>query len=125
MRFLYFYFMKDHPDRVRAVASEHAAYWRGIGLDGYLGGPFFDRSGGLIMFDGQSLEQAERLVARDPFHQQDLLQDYWVREWMVERPEVEQLERTVEMEPSDEDDHAASGHGTQGRGSDATARPRG
>jgi hypothetical protein len=32
MRFLYVYM------RVRAVAHEHAAYWRGLGLDGFLGG---------------------------------------------------------------------------------------
>jgi hypothetical protein len=47
MRFLYFYLMRDAPDRVRAVAPEHAAYWRELGLPDYLGGPFVDRSGGL------------------------------------------------------------------------------
>jgi hypothetical protein len=39
MRFLYFYLMKDAPDRVRATAPEHAAYWRNLGLRDYLGGP--------------------------------------------------------------------------------------
>src|SRR4051794_6870350 len=29
MRCSYVYFMKDDPDRVAAVAAEHAAYWRG------------------------------------------------------------------------------------------------
>jgi hypothetical protein len=29
MRFLYVYLMKDDPDRVRAVAPEHAASGRG------------------------------------------------------------------------------------------------
>jgi hypothetical protein len=46
MRFLYFYLMKDAPDRVRATAPKHAAYWRELGLGDYLGGPFADRSGG-------------------------------------------------------------------------------
>jgi uncharacterized protein YciI len=92
VRLLYFYFMKDHPDRVRAIAPEHAAYWRGIGLDGYFGGPFVDRSSGLIIFDGDSLEQAQHLVVRDPFLQKDLLQDHWVKEWMVESPDVGQAE---------------------------------
>lgn len=97
MRFLYFYLMKDEPDRIRAIAPEHAAYWQRLELNGYLGGPFVDRFGGLITFDVQSLEQAEQLVARDPFLQQDLLQDHWVKEWMVEPPDVAQI-RTIEME---------------------------
>jgi hypothetical protein len=36
-------------------------------LSGYLGGPFSDHSGGLILFEGDSLGHAQRLVARDPF----------------------------------------------------------
>jgi hypothetical protein len=39
MRFWYFYFMKDAPDRVRATAPEHASYWRELGLRAYLGDP--------------------------------------------------------------------------------------
>jgi hypothetical protein len=31
MRFLYLYLMRDVPDRVRAAAPEHAAYWRALG----------------------------------------------------------------------------------------------
>ena len=50
MRCSYIYFRKDNPDRVAAVAPEHAAYWRGLELRDYLGGPVADRSGGLISF---------------------------------------------------------------------------
>jgi hypothetical protein len=39
MRFVHVYAMKPEPDRVRAVAPRHAAYWHGLGLGGYLGGP--------------------------------------------------------------------------------------
>ena len=69
MRFLYFYLMRDAPDRVRAVAPEHAAYWRELAPPDYLGGPFVDRSGGLITFEIASVDEAERLVADDPFEQ--------------------------------------------------------
>ena len=55
MRILYFYLMSDALDRVRAVAPGHAAYWRDLGLGHYLGGPFADRSGGLITFEAGSL----------------------------------------------------------------------
>jgi len=58
--------MKHDPDRVRTVAPEHAAYWRNLGLPGYAGGPFADRSGGLITFDADSLEQAAGIIAADP-----------------------------------------------------------
>ncbi len=70
MRFLYFYLMKDAPDRVRGVAPDHAAYWR--------------RSGGLITFEAESGADAEALVADDPFSREDLLEHRWVKEWMLD-----------------------------------------
>jgi uncharacterized protein YciI len=84
MRVLYFYLMRDAPDRVRTVAPEHAAYWRGLGLRDYLGGPFADRSGGLITFEIPSAEEGERLVADDPFVREDLLERRWVKEWSID-----------------------------------------
>jgi uncharacterized protein YciI len=67
MRFSYFYFMKEDPERVRAVAPQHVAHWRGLGLREYVGGPFADKSGGLITFEAPSVEAAERHVGNDPF----------------------------------------------------------
>lgn len=58
MRVLYLYWMKDDPDQVGAIAPRHASYWRELGLREYVGGPFGDRSGGLITFEVDSLEQA-------------------------------------------------------------------
>jgi uncharacterized protein YciI len=84
MRFSYFYFMKEDPDRVRVVAPQHAAHWRKLGLREYLGGPFADRSGGLITFEARSSEEAEQLVADDPFVREELLESRWVKEWHVE-----------------------------------------
>jgi len=81
MRFAYLYFMKDDPDAVRAVAPAHAAYWRGLAMPGYVGGPFADRSGGLITFEIASQEQAEQLVVDDPFVREGLLERRWVKEW--------------------------------------------
>jgi uncharacterized protein YciI len=37
------------------------------------GGPFADRSGGLITFEADSGAEAERLVANDPFLRGDLI----------------------------------------------------
>ncbi len=84
MRIAYLYLMRDDPDRVRAVAPEHAGYWRDLGLPGYVGGPFTDRSGGLITFDADSLEQAEGIIAADPFVLEELLESSVVKQWMPE-----------------------------------------
>jgi uncharacterized protein YciI len=83
-RFAYFYFMKNEPDGIRRVAPEHAAYWRTQDLDDYKGGPFGDRSGGLITFEASDLAAAEHLVANDPFRLADLLADKWLKEWQPE-----------------------------------------
>jgi uncharacterized protein YciI len=84
MRILFFYLMSDAPDRVRSVAPRHAAYWREFGLDHYLGGPFADRSGGLITFEADSISEAEQLVANDPFVREDLLERRWVKAWAID-----------------------------------------
>jgi hypothetical protein len=87
MRVAYFYFMKQEPYRVRAAAPSHAAYWQALALDRYRGGPFADRSGGLIVFDGESQEHAERLVSGDPFLREGLLEQHWIKEWLADPEE--------------------------------------
>jgi uncharacterized protein YciI len=84
VRFLYFYLMKHDPDAVRAAAAEHASYWHSLGLANYLGGPFADRSGGLITFEAESSAEAEQLVADDPFPQQGLIEQSWLKQWNVD-----------------------------------------
>jgi hypothetical protein len=84
MRVLYLYWMKDDPDRVGTIAPEHASYWRELGLPEYLGGPFADRSGGLITFEADSLDQAEGIIAADPFVREELLESSVVKEWIPE-----------------------------------------
>jgi uncharacterized protein YciI len=84
MRFAYAYFMKPEPGWVRAIAPHHADYWRGLALRGYRGGPFADKSGGLITFDADSQEEAEELVSGDPFVQEGLLGRHWINEWLPE-----------------------------------------
>ncbi len=83
MRVAYFYSLKDDP-AVRDVAPKHAAYWQGLDLEGYIGGPFTDRSGGLISFEVESLDRARELVDDDPFCEANLLAECSVKEWAVE-----------------------------------------
>ena len=84
MRFLYVYFMKDEPELVRATAPKHALYWRELALPDYLGGPFADRSGGLITFAADSAAQAEGFVTGDPFLRGDLIAAHWIKEWIID-----------------------------------------
>ena len=65
--YAYFYLMTADPDRVRVVAPRHTSYWMGLRLGHYRGGPFDDPTGGLITFDADDAEQAERAVREDPF----------------------------------------------------------
>jgi uncharacterized protein YciI len=80
-RFAYFYFMRREPERIRSVAPRHTAHWRGLALDDYEGGPFDDRSGGLITFRADDLEQARSAVADDPFVTEGLLAEHWLKRW--------------------------------------------
>jgi len=84
MRFVYCYSMKQDPDAVREIAPAHSAYWRDLGLPEYLGGPFGDRSGGLISFEAPSEEQAGELVTADPFQRHGLIDHSWLRVWVPE-----------------------------------------
>jgi hypothetical protein len=84
VKVIHFYAMKPDPDRVRSVAPQHAAYWHALRLPGYRGGPFADRSGGLITFEAGSIEDAERVIAADPFVRQDLLATSVVKQWVPE-----------------------------------------
>lgn len=93
MRVAHQYMMREEPDQVRAVAPQHVAYWRGLDARGYIGGPFADRSGGLITLEVDSNEEAERLIAADPFVQQDLLEVSWMKEGFTDQRIVSQSSR--------------------------------
>jgi uncharacterized protein YciI len=80
MKIAYFYWMKD-DDRVRTVAPDHAAYWRDLAMPGYEGGPFADKSGGLITFEAVSVEAAQGVIAADPFVREALLESSVVKQW--------------------------------------------
>jgi hypothetical protein len=84
MRFLYFYLMGRDVDRIAIVAPRHARYWSDLRLPSYVGGPFADRSGGLITFEANSDEAARALVGADPFMAESLLERSWLKSWLVE-----------------------------------------
>ena len=83
-RFLYFYFNRHEREKIRHVVPAHVQYWKDANLKGYLGGPFADHSGGTISFLASSLDEATRVILKDPFVLEDLITEKWIKEWMVE-----------------------------------------
>jgi uncharacterized protein YciI len=80
MSWVYVYLMRDEAARVREVAPQHAQYWSETG-SAERGGPFSDRSGGLIIFDAADEDAAERMVAADAFQREALLEEWWLNAW--------------------------------------------
>lgn len=83
-RFIYYYFNRNEPERIRQVVSAHVQYWKTADLEGYMGGPFGDRSGGLISFTASNLEEAIQTILQDPFLKEDLIAEKWIKEWILE-----------------------------------------
>ncbi len=83
-QFVFFYFMKREPEKIKAAVPLHIEYWHNLKLNKYLGGPFADGSGGIITFEAESIEEATRIANNDPFVAQNLLESKWIKEWIVE-----------------------------------------
>ena len=83
-RFIYFYFNRNEPERIGQVVPAHVQYWKTLDLKEYEGGPFADRSGGLISFTASSLEKATEVILQDPFILRDLIAEKWIKEWIGE-----------------------------------------
>ena len=80
----YIYFMKDEPEKIAENVRSHVDYWKKSNLDKYVGGPFADRSGGMIFFETENLYRATEIIDQDPFILHDLIESKWIKEW---RPE--------------------------------------
>jgi uncharacterized protein YciI len=76
--------MKNAPEKIGEIVPKHVEYWQSLNLNGYRGGPFADRTGGLILFELDNLEEAADIISNDPFGLEDLLEQKWIKEWMVE-----------------------------------------
>ena len=83
-RFVYFYLMRNTPDAIGQLVPAHVQYWQGRDVPDYMGGPFADRTGGLIMFSAASLDDARHIVMDDPFVREQLIEQRWIKEWLIE-----------------------------------------
>ena len=82
--FAFFYLMVSEPQDLGRVIPEHIRHWSAHKSAGYRGGPFADRSGGLIVFEAQDVASAEATAQEDPFVKEGLLAESWLREWKPE-----------------------------------------
>jgi uncharacterized protein YciI len=74
--------MKNKPAaHVREVAPQHAHYWPQMDPFEWRGGPFSDRSSGLIIFESPDEKTAAETVADDPFQRAGLLEHWWLKTW--------------------------------------------
>jgi hypothetical protein len=84
VHYAYSYLMRADAEGVPEAVPDHVAHWRGLGLDDYVGGPFEDRTGGLITFRATGSSRAEQAVATDPFVARGLVEVYWLKRWLPE-----------------------------------------
>jgi len=83
-RFVYFYFTKRKIEELQACVPKHMDYWKKAALPGYMGGPFSDRTGGMISFEADEMEKVEEIVEKDPFNTEELVEYKWIKEWVLE-----------------------------------------
>jgi uncharacterized protein YciI len=66
------------------VIPSHVQYWKTADLKEYVGGPFGDRTGGLISFSTLNIEEAIKIILQDPFVLENLIAEKWIKEWIIE-----------------------------------------
>ncbi|CAN5700389.1 hypothetical protein BH09CHL1_BH09CHL1_08350 [soil metagenome] len=70
-------------EKRQAVRPSHRDYLRSLAADGKLlhAGPWADDSGSLIVYEAESLEEAQAILAADPFTTEGIVVDSVIREW--------------------------------------------
>ena len=70
-------------DKIQAIRPQHRQYLAMLRERGQLAasGPFTDDSGALIVYEAASVEEAEKLLQGDPFHQNGIFLTYVLRPW--------------------------------------------
>ena len=82
--YVFSYMMSDQREKIKALVSLHIEYWNSQEFEYYKGGPYSDRSGGLIIFSSANIKEAESVISNDPFVTGDVLDNFIIKEWMPE-----------------------------------------
>lgn len=72
-----------NPDMIAEHRPRHREYLSALKEQGKLAasGPFEDDSGALIIYEVDSLDEAEHLLAADPFREVGVFQTYTMKPW--------------------------------------------
>jgi hypothetical protein len=73
-RFVYFYFNRNEPEKIKQVVSAHDQYWKSANVKGCVGGPFGDKTSELISFFVPGFPHATEIILQDPFIREDLVE---------------------------------------------------
>lgn len=71
--------------KIAATRPSHREYLKGLLDSGRLAisGPFTDDKGGLLVYEADSAEEAEKLIQADPFTQAGVFLSWTIRPWKV------------------------------------------
>ncbi len=81
-KFIFFYF-NNHLDKIREIVPFHISYWKELKLESYSGGPFSDKSGGMIIFTAENITEAKKIIGEDPFIKEKFIAEYYLKEWLT------------------------------------------
>jgi hypothetical protein len=79
--------------------QRHASYRQELRLAHYVGGPFEDRTGGLITFDADDTALVQRAVYGDPFILEGLVDAHWLKKWTPESKHPTAMARWIGANP--------------------------
>jgi uncharacterized protein YciI len=76
-------FEYGNHDQIAGTRPSHREYLGSLKEQGKLAasGPFEDDSGALIIYEADSREEAEALIAEDPFRKAGVFKSYTIKPW--------------------------------------------
>jgi uncharacterized protein len=85
MKFANYALYVDDQDLISAIRPTHRAYLAGLLQQGRLAaaGPFLDGSGGLFIYEADSIDAARQLAAADPFTASGVIKQQTITPWQL------------------------------------------
>jgi len=70
-------------EKIARVRPTHREYLQGLKRNGnvVLAGPFTDDSGGLLIYEAETAEEADAMIRNDPFFKEGVFVSWVLREW--------------------------------------------
>jgi uncharacterized protein len=83
MRFVNYVRYVADQEKVSAIRPDHQKYVRKLISEGklILAGPFADGSGGLFVYEAESMDGAKAIAADDPYNTGGAFSDFRISEW--------------------------------------------